>query len=143
MRWNSLTSPSMRQRNCGTSGVSTETIRVLRWAPWLMWSMFMSMPMLAPFACSAANRRGAAAKLAPRPRVFLRKSRLFFMVLPLKSWRTQLSPRDSMDIGLNRDAQPNKRLEVAPMATALLEGEGTTQMRRMEKDARCGGDGAG
>src|ERR1700686_69791 len=141
MRWNSLTSPSIRQGNCGTSGVSTETIRRLRWAPWLLWSM--SRSMLAPFACGARNRPGVAAKAALRPRVFLRKSRLFFMVLPLKSWRTQLSPRDSMDIGLNRDAQPNKRLEVAPMATALLEGEGTTQMRRMEKDARWGGDGAG
>src|ERR1700676_5170421 len=104
------------------------------------------MSMLAPFACGARNRPGVDAKAALRPRVFLRKSRLFFMVLPLKSWRTQLSPRDSMDIGLNRDAQPNKRLEVAPMAKALLEGGEPTQMqkmRRMEKDARWGGDGAG
>ena len=43
----------------------------------------MSMP--SPLACfGAANRRGAAARPAPRPKVFLRKSRLFFMALPLQ-----------------------------------------------------------
>src|SRR2546429_2258789 len=90
MRWNSLTFPSMRHGSDGTSGVSTETIRLLRWAPWPMrsvWSMSMCMP--APFAWGTPNRRGAAAKPAPRPRVFLRKSRLFFMVLPLSG----LNPR--------------------------------------------------
>src|ERR1700676_1102205 len=82
------------------------------------------MSMLAPFACGARNRPGVAAKAALRPRVFLRKSRLFFMDLPLRSWRTQLSPRDSMDIGSKRDARPSNRHQVAAVAIPLLRRRG-------------------
>src|SRR3989442_884862 len=39
----------------------------------------MSIPAIP--ACGAANRRGAATKPAPSPKVFRKKSRLFFIVL--------------------------------------------------------------
>src|SRR5713226_10400049 len=82
----------MRQGSAGTSGVSTETIRLLRW---LAWPMFC--PLLSPLACGgAAKRRGAAAKPAPKPKVFLRKSRLFFMALPLQELADPTVPRNSM-----------------------------------------------
>src|SRR5581483_1271205 len=73
----------MRQGSCRTSGVSTKVIPPLRWVGWPMCSMSIS-----PLACvGAANKRGAAAKPAPKPKVFLRKSRLFFMARPLQELR--------------------------------------------------------
>ena len=57
-----------------------------------------------------------------------------------------------MDIGLNRDAQPNKRLEVAPLAAALLAGNNSNakdgKRRKMWRGRRgwaavetpCGGE---
>src|SRR6266478_8573038 len=83
----------MCQGSCGASGVSTETIRPLLCLAWPMCSMSM------PLACfGAANRRGAAARPAPRPKVFLRKSRLFFMALPLQGVGRTHRPR-KLDIG--------------------------------------------
>jgi hypothetical protein len=140
MRWNSFTFASMRHGSCGTSGVSTETIRLLvRSVAWPM--CFMSMP--APLSCGAANRRGAAAKPAPRPRVFLRKSRLFFMVLPRQELADPTVPRNSTDIESKRDAWPSNRREVAAVAIRSLEGGSETQMRSMEKGAACAGGRTG
>jgi len=51
--------------------------------------------------------------------------------------------KNSMDIGSKRDARPSSRHQVAALAIPLLEEEGRTQMRRMEKDAACTGRGAG
>ena len=103
-----------------------------------------SMSMLSPLAyVGAANRRGTAAKPAPRPKVFLRKSRLFFMVLPLQDLADPTVPTNSMDIRSKRDARPSNRPEVATVAIPWLEGEAETQMRRMEKAAACAGGGAG
>jgi len=48
-----------------------------------------------------------------------------------------------MDIGSKKDARPSNRREIAAVAIPLLEGEGQTQIRRMEKDAACAGGGAG
>jgi len=78
--------------------------------------------------------------------VFLRKSRLFFMVLPLlgsANGGPTLSRKTQIDIGSKRDAWPSDRHKVAAVAIPLLEGEGETQMRRMEKDAACAGGGVG
>src|SRR5712692_2419215 len=76
------------------------------------------MSMLPPLTCvGAANRRGAAAKPAPRPKVFLKKSRLFFMALPLQGWPIQLSAK-TLDIGSKRDKQPGNRHQVAAGYTA-------------------------
>src|SRR5882724_5391708 len=86
----------MRQGSCGAAGVSTETVRPLPCLAWPMCSMSM------PLACfGAANRRGAAARPAPRPKVFLRKSRLFFMALPLQGVGRTHRPR-KLDIGSKR-----------------------------------------
>src|SRR6266567_772941 len=76
-----------------------------------------SISMLAPLFCGAANRRGAAAKPAPTPRVFLRKSRLFFMVLPHQELENPVSSRNSMDIGYRGDAG---RHQIAAFAMRLL-----------------------
>src|ERR1700694_2905966 len=138
MRWNSLTPPSMRQESCGTSGVSTETIRLLRWAPWVMWSM--SMPMPAPFACGAANRRGAATKPAPRPKVFLRKSRLFFMVLPFKELADPTARENPW--ALDRGEIHGQAIDIKVAAViSPLEREGKNQMRRTLKEAVYAGCG--
>src|SRR5207302_9353984 len=140
MRWNSFTVPSMRHGSCETSGVSTETIRLLlRWAAWP--TCFMSMP--APLCCGVANRRGTAAKPAPRPKVFLRKSRLFFIALPLQKLADPTVLHNSMDNGSKRHARPDSRHQVAALAIPLLEGEGKTQMRRMLKEAEYAVGGAG
>src|SRR3989442_14804064 len=115
----------MRQGSAGTSGVSTETIRLLRWLAWPMCSMSMFSPLLSPLACGgAAKRRGAAAKPAPKPKVFLRKSRLFFMALPLQELADPTVPRNSMDIGSKRDARPGSRHQVAALAIPLSRRRG-------------------
>src|ERR1700687_1867722 len=86
----------MRHSSCGTSGVSTETIRLLlRWVAWPM--CFISIP--APLSCGTPNRRGAGAKPARRPKVILRKSRLVFMAVPLQELTDPTVLRNSMDVG--------------------------------------------
>jgi hypothetical protein len=100
----------------------------------------MSISMPVSFACGAAKRRDAAAKPAPRTKVFLKKSRLLFMVLPLQELENPVSSRNSMDMGYKRDAW---RHQVAALAMRLLEGEKKTQMRRIEKDAARAGNRTG
>jgi hypothetical protein len=68
----------MRQGSCGTSGVSTETIRPV------LCSAGCPMCLPAPLSCGVANVLGTAAKPAPRLRLVKRKLRLFFMILPLQ-----------------------------------------------------------
>src|ERR1700741_3113810 len=120
MRWNSFMPPSMRHGSCGTSGVSTGTFRPL--PPSVAWLMcFMFMPF--PLSYEAAKRRGAAAIIALRPSVFLKKSRLFFMVFPLQ----QLGGPDCLD-GTSTGVKPKRRNangnrhQVAAF-TPLLEGD--------------------
>src|SRR6266478_1427358 len=92
-----------------------------------------SMSMLCPLACAGArNCRRAAAKPAPRPKVFLKKSRLFFMALPLQRLTDPTVARNSMDIGSKGNAQLGPRHR---SATAVPERKGRTQMRRMLKEA--------
>ncbi len=74
------------------------------------------------------------AKPAPRPKVFLRKSRLFFIALPLQELAGPTVP-ESQWILDRREARPGSRHQVAALAIPLLEGKRKTQMRRMLKEA--------
>src|SRR6266704_6507508 len=103
-----------------------------------------SMSMLSPPICAgAANRRGTAAKPAPRPKVFLRKSRLFFIALPLQKFAGP-TVREGQWI-LDRREVHGQAVDIKSLLWLYLclEGKGETQMRRMLKDAPRAVGGAG
>src|ERR1017187_4028606 len=122
----------MRHESWGTSGVSTETIRLLLRA--VAWSMcFMSISMAVPFACGAAKRRDAAAKSAPRRKVFLKKSRLLFMVLPPLRVGESSVLQKLNGYGIQERCMATSSRCVGYAASSKETGR--TQMRRMLKDA--------
>src|SRR6266567_4031079 len=95
-----------------------------------------SISMLAPLFCGAASRRGAAAKPAPRPRVFLRKSRLLFMVLPLRELAGPSAPSETQrTLERNRYTVQAADIKVVALAISPTKMKGETQIRRMLKDA--------
>jgi hypothetical protein len=91
--------------------------------------------MSVPPPCRAANSRGAVAKIALSRSVFLKKSRLFFIVLPLKELGGPKCPAVAQRT-LDPSEEMQRAIEIKSLPLPLLlEGEEKTQMRRTLKEA--------
>src|SRR6266478_4706980 len=100
IKWNSLAPSTIRQGSRGTSGVSTEAMPLPCRVAWSM----CALSMLSPFACvGVASKRDEAAQPAPRPKAFLRKSRLFFMGFSSSRVNGSTVFRRLNGIGANQD----------------------------------------